>query len=133
MKNFLKVVGLSLIDAVIIIIILISIVRLHIPMTGIYVVYGGTAILFPLILLLIYNRFFGRETLIVVPLSLVLAMLYSLGVSIYSYFGTSSFSLMFKELMYFIYFLPSIIYCGAGWIIFAIFSRMLKTPHRREL
>lgn len=133
MKNFLKVLGLSILDAVIIIIILICIVRLHLPMTGTYVIYGATAILFPLLLLLFYNRFFGSETLVVVPVSLAFAAAYSLGVSFYSHFGASSFSQMFKELMYFIYFLPSIIYCGTGWIIFAIFVRMLKSPRRREI
>lgn len=133
MRNLLKVFGLSILDAAIIVVLLISIVRLNLPIIGLYIVYGISAVLFPLLLLLIYKRFLGRETLVVVPVSLILAALYSLGVSLYSYYGASSFSSMFKELMYFIYFLPSIIYCGAGWIIFAIIVRISKEPRRREI
>jgi len=132
MRNFLKVLGLSVLETVIIIIMLITIVRLKLPMTGIYIVFLVTAILFPLTVLLLYNRFCGRETLVVVPLSLILVAVYSLGISLYSYYGGSSFSGMFKELMYFIYFLPSIIYCGMGWVIFAIIARMTRDPRRRE-
>ncbi|HEY5586318.1 MAG TPA: hypothetical protein VIK78_17735 [Ruminiclostridium sp.] len=132
MRNFLKVLGLSVLDAAIIIVMLVTIVRWKLPMTWMYVVYGSSAIIFPLAVLLLYSRFFGRETLVVVPLSLILATLYSLGVSMYSYYGSSSFSGMFGELMYFIYFLPSIIYCGVGWVIFAIILRMMRDPRRRE-
>lgn len=132
MKNFLKILGLSIFEAIIIIIMLITIVRLKLPITGIYIVFGVTAILFPLILLLLYNRLCGRETLILVPISLIFAAAYSLGVSLYSYYGGSSFSGMFQELMYFIYFLPSIIYCGMGWVAFAVIARMTRDPRRRE-
>jgi hypothetical protein len=130
MRNFLKVLGLSILEALIIIIMLVSIVRLKLPMMGIYIVFGSSAIIFPLTMLLLYNRFCGRETLVIVPLSLILAAVYSLGISLYSYFGVSSFSSMFHELMYFIYFLPSIIYCGVGWVIFAIIARMSRDPRR---
>ena len=133
MKNFLKVLGLSILESAIIIVMLITIVRLKLPMTGLYIVYGVTAILFPLLVLLLYMRFLGRETLIVVPLSMLLAAMYSLGLSLYSYYGVGSFSSMFKELMYFIYFLPSIIYCGVGWVEFAIIARITRDPRRREL
>ncbi len=132
MKNFLKVLGLSLLDSAIIIILLIAIVRID-TMAGIYIVYGITAVVFPLLLLVLYKRFFGRETLVVVPVSMILAALYSLGVSLYSFYGTGSFSRMFKELMYFIYFLPSVIYCGVAWIIFAIIIKFSKEPRRREI
>ncbi len=130
MGKIIKVFGLSVLEAAIIIIMLIFIVRLKLPITGIYIVFGITAIIFPLMLLLIYNSFCERETLIFVPLSLVLASLYSLGISVYSYYGNSSFSNMFNELMYFIYFLPSIIYCGMGWIFFSIISRVLRDSRR---
>jgi len=130
MRNFLKVLGLSVLEAVIIIIMLVSIVRLNLPMSGIYVVFGVSAIIFPLTVLLLYSRFCGLETLVVVPLSLILAAAYSLGVSLYSNFGVSSFSSMFHELMYFIYFLPSIVYCGVGWVIFAIIARISRDPRR---
>jgi len=133
MKNFLKVLGLSVLEAVIIIIMLISIVRLKLPMMGIYVVFGITAVLFPLIVLLLYKKIYGRETLVIVPWSLIFATVYSLSVSLYSDYGSSSFSSMFAGLLYFIYFLPSIIYCGVGWAIFAIISRLAKAPHRRDL
>ncbi len=133
MRNFLKVLGLSIIDSAVIIIMLITIVRLDLPMVGIYIVYGVSAVLFPLLLLLLYKRFVGRETLAVVPVSLILAALYSLGVSLYSYYGVGSFSRMFKELMYFIYFLPSVIYCGITWIFFAIIVKISKEPRRREI
>jgi len=132
MKNFLKVLGLSLLDSAIIIILLICIVRID-TMAGIYIVYGVSAVLFPLLLLILYKRFFGRETLVVVPVSMILAAAYSLGVSLYSFYGTGSFSRMFKELMYFIYFLPSVIYCGVAWIIFAIIIKFSKEPRRREI
>ncbi len=130
MRNFLKVLGLSILNASIIIIVLVSIIRLNLPMTGIYTAYGVTAVLFPLLLLLLYKRFFGRETLFVVPVSLILSAAYSLGVSLYSYYGAGSFSEMFNQLLYFIYFLPSIIYCGTGWIFFAIIIRLSREPHR---
>lgn len=130
MGKILKILGLSVLEAAIIIIILIFIVRLKLPITGMYIVFGVTAIIFPLMLLLIYNSFCERGTLIFVPLSLVLASLYSLGISVYSYYGNSSFSNMFNELMYFIYFLPSIIYCGMGWIFFSIISRVLRDSRR---
>lgn len=133
MRNFFKALGLSIIDSVVIIIMLITIVRLDLPMVGIYVVYGVSAVLFPLVLLLLYKQFFGRETLVVVPVSLIFAALYSLGVSLYSYYGDGSFSRMFKELMYFIYFLPSVIYCGISWILFAIIVRFSKESRRREI
>ncbi|MDF2986106.1 MAG: hypothetical protein K0R50_1616 [Eubacterium sp.] len=133
MRNFLKVLGLSILNTALIIVLLIFIIRLGLPMPGTYIVYAISAILFPLIVLLLYNRFLGRETLLVVPVSFILAALYSLGVSLYSYYGAGSFSRMFKELMYFIYFLPSIIYCGAAWIIFAIIVRVSKEPRRREI
>ena len=132
MKNILKVLGLSVLEAVMIIIILIIIVRLKLPIIGMFIVFGVTAVIFPLLVLLLYNRFCGRETLVVVPLSLILASVYSLGVSLYSYYGGSSFSGMFQDLMYFIYFLPSIIYCGMGWVIFAIIVRITRDPRRRE-
>lgn len=130
MGKILKILGLSVLEAAIIIIMLIFIVRLKLPITGMYIVFGITAIIFPLMILLIYNSFCERETLIFVPLSLVLASLYSLGISIYSYYGDSSFSNMFNELMYFIYFLPSIIYCGMGWIFFSIISRVSRDSRR---
>lgn len=130
MRNFLKVIGLSVLEAVITIIILIAIVRLKLPMTGIYVAFGVSAIIFPLIVLLLYKRFCGRETLVIVPLSFILAAAYSLGISLYSYFGVGSFPRMFQGLMYFIYFLPSIIYCGVGWVIFAIIARLTRDPRR---
>lgn len=130
MRNFLKVLGLSVLDGIIIIIMLISIVRLNLPITGIYIVYGITAVIFPLLLVGLYKRFFGRETLIIAPVSLIFAAVYSLGVSLYSYYGTGSFSRMFSDLMYFIYFLPSVIYCGIGWIIFAIVARATRDTRR---
>ncbi len=130
MRNFLRVLGLSIIEAAIIIIMLIFIIRLKLPMTGMYIVFGITAVIFPLILLIIYNRFRERELLINIPLSLILASMYSLGVSIYSYYGNGSFSNMFHELMYFIYFLPSVIYCGIGWVIFAIMMRISGDSRR---
>lgn len=127
MRNFLKVFGLSVLEALITIIMLIFIIRLKLPITGMYIVFSITAIIFPLLLLIIYNSLFETETLIIVPLSLVLASLYSLGISIYSYYGNSSFSNMFNELMYFIYFLPSVIYCGMGWIFFSIIKIFVKS------
>lgn len=132
MVKLLKVLGLSILNAVIIIIMLIAIVRLNLPMSGLYIVYGVTAVLFPLILLLIYNRICGRETLVVVPVSLILSAAYSLGVSLFSYYGSGSFSRMFQGLMYFIYFLPSVIYCGMSWVIFAVIMRVTRDPRRRE-
>ncbi len=133
MRNLLKVLGFSILDSALIIVLLISIIRLNLPMPGTYIVYSVSAILLPLVILLLYNRFLGRETLLVVPVSFILSALYSLGVSLYSYYGTGSFSGMFKELMYFIYFLPSIIYCGSAWLIFAIIVRLSKEPRRREI
>ncbi|MHB8063549.1 MAG: hypothetical protein ACYDG2_13110 [Ruminiclostridium sp.] len=133
MRNFLKVLVMSVLEAMIIIIMLVLIIRLKLPMTGTYVVFSITAIIFPLIMLLLYKRFCGRETLVVIPLSLILATAYSLAVSLYSYYGNSSFSNMFHGWMYFIYFLPSLVYCGSGWIIFAIIARISREPRRREL
>ncbi|PYG87149.1 hypothetical protein LY28_02285 [Ruminiclostridium sufflavum DSM 19573] len=130
MRNFLKALGLSVLEAIITIVILAAIVRLKLPMTGIYIVFGITAVLFPLILLLLYRRFCDRETLIVVPVSLILSAIYSLGVSLYSYYGSSSFSNMFQGLMYFIYFLPSVVYCGVCWVIFAIMARISRGVRR---
>ncbi len=133
MRNFIKILGLSILEAIIIIIMLVSFVRLNLPMSGIYIVFTVSAVVFPLALLLLYLRFLGRDTLVLVPVSLIFAALYSLGVSLYSYYGTGSFSRMFSELMYFIYFLPSVIYCGAAWILFAIIARISREPRRREL
>lgn len=133
MRNVLKVLGLSILESVVIIILLVSMVRFNLTMTGIYIIYGISAVVFPLLLLLLYKQFLGRETLVIVPVSLIFAALYSLGVSLYSYYGVGSFSGMFRELMYFIYFLPSVIYCGAGWIIFAIIIRFSREPRRREI
>lgn len=132
MDKILKTLGLSFLNTIIIIVMLITIVRLNLPVSGIYIVYGVTAILFPLALLLLYRRFFGGEALVIVPFSLILAAAYSLGVSLYSNYGSGSFSRMFHELLYFIYFLPSIIYCGMSWVIFAIIVRMTRDPRRRE-
>lgn len=133
MVNFLKVIGFSIFNAVVIIVMLVSIVRLGLSIAGIYIVFAITAVLFPLLVLILYKRFLGRETLLVVPLSFVLSAIYSLGISLFSYYGTGSFSSMFRELMYFIYFLPSVIYCGVGWIIFAIIVKTSKEPRRREI
>ncbi len=133
MRNFIKILGLSIFEAILIIVMLVSIVRLDLPMSGIYIVFTVTAVLFPLALLLLYMRFLGRETLVLVPVSLIFAALYSLGVSLFSNYATGSFSGMFRGLMYFIYFLPSAIYCGAGWILFAIIAKISKEPRRREL
>lgn len=133
MKNVLKVLGLSILESVVIIVLLVSIVRLNLTMTGIYIIYGISAVVFPLLLLLLYKWLLGRETLVIVPVSLIFAALYSLGVSLYSYYGVSSFSSMFRELMYFIYFLPSVIYCGVGWIIFAVIMKFSREPRRREI
>lgn len=130
MIKFLKVLGLSILEALLIIIILIVIVRLKLPMTGIYITFGATAVIFPLLLLFVYMRLFGRETLVFVPLGLISATAFSLGVSLFSYYGNSSFSAMFHGLMYFIYFLPSVIYCGISWIFFAIIIRVTKDPRR---
>lgn len=130
MRNVLKILGLSILNAGIIIIMLVSIIRLKLTMPENYTAYGVTAVLFPLLLLLLYKRFFGRETLFVVPVSLILSAAYSLGVSLYSYYGTGSFSGMFNQLLYFIYFLPSIIYCGTGWIFFAVILRITREPRR---
>lgn len=130
MRNFLRVLWISIVEAIVIIITLISIVQLHLPIYGTYVVFGVTAIIIPLLLLLLYKRIWGRETLAIIPVSLILSALYSLGVSLYSYYGDSSFSNMFKELMYYIYFLPSMIYCGMGWINFALVIRLTREPKR---
>lgn len=133
MRNVLKVLGLSLVNSTIIVVLLVAIIRLGLPMPGIYSVFAATAVIFPMLVLLLYKRFLGRETLAVVPVSFILAALYSLGISIYSYYGTGSFSRMFKELMYFIYFLPSVVYCSAAWIIFALIVKFSKEPRRREI
>lgn len=130
MRNILRVLWISLLEAIVIIITLISIVQIHVPILGTYIIYGITAIIIPLIFLLIYNKFLGRDTLVIVPISLIFAALYSLGVSLYSYYGTSNFSRMFDELMYYIYFLPSMIYCGIGWVEFALIVRMTRDQRR---
>jgi hypothetical protein len=130
MRNILRVLWISLLEAVVIIITLISVVQMKLPILGIYFIYGITVIIIPLIFLLVYKRFLGRETLVIVPISLILAALYSLGISLYSYYGTSSFSRMFDELMYYIYFLPSMIYCGMGWVEFALIVRMTRDQRR---
>lgn len=133
MKSFLKAFGLSLFDAIVTIIMLIAIVRLKLSISGIYIAFSITALLFPLTVLVIYYKIFGREKLFVAPLSFLFAAAYSLGVSLYCYYGDSSFSDMFKGLMYFIYFLPSMIYCGIGWIVYAIINKLSREPRRREI
>lgn len=132
MRKIFRTLGISILNAIIIVIMLVIMVQLNLPMPGVYAVFGGSAILFPILILLLYKKIWGSETMLIVPVSLILPALYSLGVSIYSYYGTSGFSQMFKELMYFIYFLPSVIYCLTGWIVFAIAARMSKNTRRRE-
>jgi hypothetical protein len=132
MRNFLRTIGFSILNAIIITILLVIIVQLNLPISGIYSVFGVSAIIFPLLIFLLYIKLWGTETMMIVPVSFVLSALYSLGVSIYSYYGTGGFSQMFKDLMYFIYFLPSMIYCVAGWILFAIISRVSRNPRKRE-
>lgn len=132
MRNLLRVLWIGIVETIIIVVTLISIVQMDLPIFGRYIVYGITALLIPLALLLLYHRIWGRETLAIIPISLIVAALISLGVSLYSYYGDSSFSNMFNELMYFIYFLPSVIYCGMSWVIFAIMARLSKEPRRRE-
>lgn len=133
MKSLLRVLLLSILIAVIIIITLVSIVQLNLPVAVLYIIYGITAVAVPMAFLLLYFRIWGSETLYSVPVGFILAALYSLGVALYSYYGKSSFSDMFGELMYFIYFLPSVIYCGMSWVIFAIILRITKKSRRREL
>lgn len=101
-------------------------------MAGLYFVFAATAILYPAAMILLYRRLWEEETLVIIPISLILSALYSLGVSMYSYYGTGEFSVMFKDLMYFIYFLPSTIYCIIAWIIFGIMAKMAKSTRRRE-
>jgi hypothetical protein len=130
MIKFFKVLGLSILEALLIIIVLITIVRLKLPITGTYITFGITAVVLPLVLLLIHLKLSERETLFFVPLGFTLAALYSLAVSLYSYYGGSSFSSMFHGLMYFIYFLPSVIYCGLCWIFFSVIIRVTRDSRR---
>ncbi len=132
MRRVLRTLGISFFNAIIIVIMLVIIVQLNLPMAGVYSVFGLSSILFPMTILLLYRRIWGAETLVIIPVSLILSSLYSLGVSIYSYYGTGDFSIMFKDLMYFIYFLPSTIYCIIAWIIFGIMAKMSKNTRRRE-
>ncbi|ACL77691.1 hypothetical protein Ccel_3403 [Ruminiclostridium cellulolyticum H10] len=132
MRKIFRTLGISIFNAIIICIMLMIIIRINLPMAGIYSVFGVSSILFPVVVLLLYIRIWGAETMVIVPISLILSALYSLGISIYSYYGTGGFSIMFKDLMYFIYFLPSAIYCITGWIIFAAMAKMFKTTRRRE-
>lgn len=121
--KLLRVLALSIVDAALTIIVLISIVLAKLPMVGIYVAYGVSAVVLPLLTIIIYRKIWGSEKLVLLPISYTIASLYSLGIAIYSRYGIGSFPSMFHELMYFIYFLPSIIYCGVSWIIYAIFVR----------
>ncbi len=132
MRRVLRALGISFFNGIIIIVMLVIIVQLNLPIAGIYTVFGVSSILFPLAILLLYRRIWGAETLVIIPVSLILSALYALGISIYSYYGTGDFSIMFKDLMYFIYFLPSTIYCIIGWIIFRIMAKMSKNTRRRE-
>ncbi len=132
MRRVLRTLGISFFNAIIIVIMLVIIVQLNLPMAGVYSVFGLSSILFPMTILLLYRRIWGAETLVIIPVSLILSALYSLGISIYSYYGIGGFSIMFKDLMYFIYFLPSTIYCIIGWIIFGIMAKMSKNTRRRE-
>lgn len=130
MIKIFKVLGLSILEALLIIIVLITIVRLKLTITGTYITFGITAVVFPLLLLLIYLKLSERDTLFFVPLGFTLSALYSLAVSLYSYYGGSSFSIMFHGLMYFIYFLPSVIYCGLCWIFFSVIIRVTRDSRR---
>ncbi len=132
MRRVLRTLGISIFNAIIIVIMLVIIVQLNLPMAGIYFVFAATSIIYPAAMLLLYRRLWEVETLVIIPVSLILSALYSLGISMYSYYGTSDFSIMFKDLMYFIYFLPSTIYCIIGWIIFGVMARMSKNTRRRE-
>ena len=132
MRRVLRTLGISFFNAIIIVIMLVIIVRLNLPIAGIYIVFGVSSILFPIAMLMLYRRIWGVETLVIIPVSLILSALYSLGISIYSYYGTGDFSIMFKDLMYFIYFLPSSIYCIIGWITFCIMAKVSKNTRRRE-
>ena len=132
MRRVLRTLGISFFNAIIIVIMLVIIVRLNLPIAGIYIVFGVSSILFPIAMLMLYRTIWGVETLVIIPVSLILSALYSLGISIYSYYGTGDFSIMFKDLMYFIYFLPSTIYCIIGWITFGIMVKMSKNTRRRE-
>ncbi len=132
MRRVFRTLGISIFNAIIIVIILVIIVQLNLPMAGIYFVFAATSIIYPAAMLLLYRRLWEAETLVIIPVSLILSALYSLGISMYSYYGTGDFSIMFKDLMYFIYFLPSTIYCIIGWIIFGVMARMSKNTRRRE-
>ncbi|EPR09575.1 hypothetical protein [Ruminiclostridium papyrosolvens] len=132
MRRVFRTLGISIFNTIIIVIMLMIIVQLNLPMAGIYSVFAATSILYPAAMLLLYRRLWEAETLVIIPISLVLSALYSLGISMYSYYGTGDFSIMFKDLMYFIYFLPSIIYCIIGWIIFGVMAKMSKNTRRRE-
>ncbi len=132
MRRVLRTLGISIFNAIIIVVMLVIIVQLNLPMVGIYFVFAATSIIYPAAMLLLYRRLWEVETLVIIPVSLILSALYSLGISLYSYYGTGDFSIMFKDLMYFIYFLPSTIYCIIGWIIFGVMARMSKNTRRRE-
>lgn len=132
MRRVLRTLGISIFNAIIIVIMLVIMVQLRLPMAGLYFVFAATAIIYPAAMILLYRRLWEAETLVIIPISLILSALYSLGVSMYSYFGTGEFSVMFKDLMYFIYFLPSTIYCIIAWIIFGIMAKMAKSTRRRE-
>jgi hypothetical protein len=132
MRRVFRTLGISIFNAIIIVIMLVIIVQLNLPMAGIYFVFAATSIIYPAAMLLLYRRLWEAETLVIIPVSLILSALYSLGISMYSYYGTGDFSIMFKDLMYFIYFLPSTIYCIIGWIIFGVMARMSKNTRRRE-
>ncbi|WP_024832595.1 hypothetical protein [Ruminiclostridium josui] len=132
MRRVFRALGISIFNGIVIIIMLVIIVQLNLPMVGTYIVFGATSILYPAVILLLYRRLWEAETLVIVPVSLMLSALYSLGISMYSFYGTGEFSIMFKDLMYFIYFLPSVIYCIIGWIIFSVMTKMSKNTRRRE-
>ncbi|AEY68107.1 hypothetical protein [Clostridium sp. BNL1100] len=132
MRRVLRTLGISIFNAIIIVIMLVIIVQLNLPMAGIYIAFAVTSIIYPAAMLLLYRRLWEAETLVIIPVSLILSALYSLGISMYSYYGTGDFSIMFKDLMYFIYFLPSTIYCIIGWIIFGVMDKMSKNSRRRE-
>lgn len=125
MTNILKTFIISIIEAILIIIILVLTILSGLNMMGIYIVYGISAILLPLISMVVYYRRF-KEKLIVVPLGFLLSALYSLGVALYSYYGTGWFSETFRDTLYFTYFLPSMVYCGISFIIYAIFVTVSK-------
>ena len=125
MINILKTFVISIIEAVLTIIILVLTILSGLNMMGIYIVYGVSAILLPLISIIVYHWRF-KEKLLVVPLGFLFSALYSLGVALYSYYGTGWFSETFKDTLYFTYFLPSMVYCGISFIIYAIFVTASK-------